>query len=237
MGAIRARRVQGQGIPHEEQQPVRGVYRLDPRDGAIIRLIEDFEGPNGLCLAEDGAVLFKVSGLTYGSCCFQIGPCWLQRSCAVPDAPPQPSSTGSRRISAPPTLSLRRRMCEPSRMRPRGSRLRANAMRRSRWSGARPHRSALAHDRGRVSRNKSDAPHAQPSCTRLATLGSKPVPDAAIPESIDAVIRITRLNPAEATYGPITTYKSTVKPAVLGWVIPFLAASVTFWRPSRRAET
>jgi gluconolactonase len=48
----------GVGIPREEQQPVRGVYRLDPRDGAIIRLVEDFEGPNGLCLAEEESVLF-----------------------------------------------------------------------------------------------------------------------------------------------------------------------------------
>jgi gluconolactonase len=48
----------GVGIPREEQQPVRGVYRLDPQDGAIIRLVEDFEGPNGLCLAESGVVLF-----------------------------------------------------------------------------------------------------------------------------------------------------------------------------------
>jgi gluconolactonase len=48
----------GVGIPREEQQSVRGVYRLDPRDGAIVRVIEDFKEPNGLCLAENGAVLF-----------------------------------------------------------------------------------------------------------------------------------------------------------------------------------
>jgi gluconolactonase len=48
----------GVGIPRAEQQPVRGVYRLDPRDGSLIRIVEDFEEPNGLCLAEDGAVLF-----------------------------------------------------------------------------------------------------------------------------------------------------------------------------------
>jgi gluconolactonase len=48
----------GVGIPREERQPVRGVYRLDPQDGSIIRLVDDFEGPNGLCLAEGGAVLF-----------------------------------------------------------------------------------------------------------------------------------------------------------------------------------
>ena len=48
----------GVGIPRAEQQPVRGVYRLDPQDGSIIRIVEDFEEPNGLCLAENGAVLF-----------------------------------------------------------------------------------------------------------------------------------------------------------------------------------
>jgi gluconolactonase len=48
----------GVGIPRAEQQPVRGVYRVDPRDGSIIRIAEDFEEPNGLCLAENGAALF-----------------------------------------------------------------------------------------------------------------------------------------------------------------------------------
>ncbi len=48
----------GVGVPRAESQPVRGVYRVDPRDGAIERLIEDFEGPNGLCFADRGATLF-----------------------------------------------------------------------------------------------------------------------------------------------------------------------------------
>ncbi len=48
----------GVGIPRPEQQPVRGVYRLDPRDDSIIRLVDDFEEPNGLCFAEDEAILF-----------------------------------------------------------------------------------------------------------------------------------------------------------------------------------
>ena len=48
----------GVGIPRAEQQPVRGVYRVDPQDGSIIRIVEDFEEPNGLCLAENGAALF-----------------------------------------------------------------------------------------------------------------------------------------------------------------------------------
>jgi len=48
----------GVGIPRAEQQPVRGVYRLDPRDASIVRIVEDFEEPNGLCLAENEAVLF-----------------------------------------------------------------------------------------------------------------------------------------------------------------------------------
>ena len=44
------------------QQPVRGVYRVDPRDGSIIRLVEDFEEPNGLCLAENGRSLRQRYG-------------------------------------------------------------------------------------------------------------------------------------------------------------------------------
>jgi gluconolactonase len=48
----------GVGIPRAEQQPVRGVYRVDPQGGSIIRIVEDFEERNGLCLAENGAALF-----------------------------------------------------------------------------------------------------------------------------------------------------------------------------------
>src|ERR1700722_9663290 len=48
----------GVGIPRAEQQPVRGVYRVDPTGGSIIRIVEDFEERNGLCLAENGAALF-----------------------------------------------------------------------------------------------------------------------------------------------------------------------------------
>lgn len=48
----------GVGVPRAEQQSVRGVYRIDPRGGSIIRIVEDFEEPNGLCLAEDETVLF-----------------------------------------------------------------------------------------------------------------------------------------------------------------------------------
>ena len=48
----------GVGVPRPLLQPVRGVYRLDPADGTIIRVVDDFEEPNGLCLAEDETVLY-----------------------------------------------------------------------------------------------------------------------------------------------------------------------------------
>jgi gluconolactonase len=48
----------GVGVPRPLLQPVRGVYRVDPRDGNIVRVVDDFAEPNGLCLAEDESVLF-----------------------------------------------------------------------------------------------------------------------------------------------------------------------------------
>ncbi len=50
--------VKGVGVARPLLQPVRGVYRVDPRDGSIVRLIDDFEEPNGLCFAEDESVLY-----------------------------------------------------------------------------------------------------------------------------------------------------------------------------------
>lgn len=48
----------GAGIPRPRQQPVEGVYRVDPRDGSVIRLADDFDKPNGLCLSLDEMTLF-----------------------------------------------------------------------------------------------------------------------------------------------------------------------------------
>ena len=48
----------GAGIPRPQLQPVQGVYRVDPRDGSIDRLADDFDRPNGLCLSLDEKTLF-----------------------------------------------------------------------------------------------------------------------------------------------------------------------------------
>jgi gluconolactonase len=46
------------GVRRPCSQPVQGVYRVDPRDCSIEILADDFDKPNGLCFAEDEAVLF-----------------------------------------------------------------------------------------------------------------------------------------------------------------------------------
>lgn len=48
----------GGGIPRPQEQPVQGVYRVDSRDGAIVRLADDFDKPNGLCFSLDEQTLF-----------------------------------------------------------------------------------------------------------------------------------------------------------------------------------
>jgi gluconolactonase len=45
------------GIPRPIPQPVCGVYRVDPRDGTLIRLADDFSAPNGLCFIENETAL------------------------------------------------------------------------------------------------------------------------------------------------------------------------------------
>ena len=45
------------GIPRDELQDVRGVYRLDP-DGSLARVIADMEQPNGLCFSPEEDRLF-----------------------------------------------------------------------------------------------------------------------------------------------------------------------------------
>jgi gluconolactonase len=51
-------RVEYYGIPREPELPFRGVYRIDPRDGSLTLLVDDFEQPNGLCFSLDERRLF-----------------------------------------------------------------------------------------------------------------------------------------------------------------------------------
>jgi len=51
-------RVQYYGVPREPELPFRGVYRIDPRDGRLALLVDDFAQPNGLCFSLDEARLF-----------------------------------------------------------------------------------------------------------------------------------------------------------------------------------
>jgi gluconolactonase len=48
----------GVGVERPQLQPVQGVYRVDPRDGSVVRLADDFDQPNGLCFAEEESVLY-----------------------------------------------------------------------------------------------------------------------------------------------------------------------------------
>ena len=48
----------GVGVPRPQLQPVQGLYRVDPADGVVVRLADDFDQPNGLCFAEDETVLY-----------------------------------------------------------------------------------------------------------------------------------------------------------------------------------
>lgn len=45
--------------PEQQEQPFCGIYRLLP-DGALMRLIEDFDRPNGLGLSPDGKLLYII---------------------------------------------------------------------------------------------------------------------------------------------------------------------------------
>lgn len=48
----------GFGIPRPRQLDFQGVYALDPANGELTLLIDDFEFPNGLCLSLDERVLY-----------------------------------------------------------------------------------------------------------------------------------------------------------------------------------
>jgi gluconolactonase len=49
---------EGFGGPAEQEQPVRGVYRIPPGGGGPELLVADFTGPNGLAFSPDGGRLY-----------------------------------------------------------------------------------------------------------------------------------------------------------------------------------
>ncbi len=51
-------RLAGPGLARPQLQPCQGVYRVDPADGIVVRLADDFDRPNGLCFADNGRVLY-----------------------------------------------------------------------------------------------------------------------------------------------------------------------------------
>lgn len=51
-------RVEYYGVPRESELSFRGVYRIDPKDGTLSLLADDFSQPNGLCFSLDGKRLF-----------------------------------------------------------------------------------------------------------------------------------------------------------------------------------
>jgi len=46
------------GIARQQELAFQGVYRLEPKSGALILLVDDFVGPNGLCFSLDEKQLF-----------------------------------------------------------------------------------------------------------------------------------------------------------------------------------
>lgn len=51
-------RVEYYGVQREPELSFRGVYRIDPSDGKLALLADDFGQPNGLCFSLDGKKLF-----------------------------------------------------------------------------------------------------------------------------------------------------------------------------------
>ncbi len=51
-------RVEYYGVPREPELMFRGVYRIDPKSGALKLLVDDFDQPNGLCFSLDEKRLF-----------------------------------------------------------------------------------------------------------------------------------------------------------------------------------
>ena len=56
-----------EGLAAEPEQRKRNVYRVDPRNGRVMVVIDDFVQPNGLCFSPDEKKLYVVeTGLTHG---------------------------------------------------------------------------------------------------------------------------------------------------------------------------
>jgi gluconolactonase len=51
-------RMEYYGLPREPELAFRGVYRIDPGDGSLKLLVDDFDQPNGLCFSLDEKRLF-----------------------------------------------------------------------------------------------------------------------------------------------------------------------------------
>ncbi len=51
-------RVEYYGVPRDPELSFRGVYRIDPGDGSLQLLVDDFDQPNGLCFSLDEKRLF-----------------------------------------------------------------------------------------------------------------------------------------------------------------------------------
>lgn len=67
---------EGLGGPAEQEQPVRGVYRIGPEGGEPELLASDFSGPNGLALSADGRVLYVDDSEESLIRRFAVGPAW-----------------------------------------------------------------------------------------------------------------------------------------------------------------
>jgi gluconolactonase len=67
---------EGFGGPAEQEQPVRGVYRIRPGGGEPELLAADFSGPNGLGLSPDGRTLYVGDTEEFHIRAFAVAPDW-----------------------------------------------------------------------------------------------------------------------------------------------------------------
>jgi gluconolactonase len=62
------------GVAREQELPFQGVYRLDPDDGTLTLLVDDFDKPNGLCFSPDESHLFISDTNRYHIRTFEVRP-------------------------------------------------------------------------------------------------------------------------------------------------------------------
>jgi gluconolactonase len=67
---------EGFGGPAEQEQPVRGVYRIPPGSGEPELLAGDFSGPNGLAFSPDGRTLYVDDTEEFHIRAFVVAPGW-----------------------------------------------------------------------------------------------------------------------------------------------------------------